>query len=328
VKIALTALWDGFGPAAKALAIGDELARRGHRVGLRLAASQAALCRQVDREAFALEIGDPGQRAGVRAWLRREGPDALVSVMAGPALDEARACGVRAVAVDSVAWRREAIPAAFAAAEAYVCQRFGDWPGPGTPNARLVGAIVESDKGLKPLVRPLVLIHLGGMSRFGVLSQDAGEWLARVLKACAALDGRVMVAGDARALGRLRPLWPDGARVGALTRAEYLAALAASSVLVTVAGLTSLLEAYAYRKPVVILPDPNPTHRANLIGLARGGLLVGTPPGGVEEALGEALSMTPQQATRRVARQDEIIGAWGVDGVAQVADIVEEVGGG
>jgi UDP:flavonoid glycosyltransferase YjiC (YdhE family) len=325
VKIALTAVWDGFGPATKALAIGEELARRGHRVGLRLAAPQTALVGRVD---FALEVGDPGCRAGVRAWLRREAPDALVSVMAGPALDEAKALGVRTVAVDSVAWRRQAIPAAFAAAEAYVCQRFGDWPGPGTSNARLVEAIVESDQGLKPLVRPIALIHLGGVSRFGVLSQDASEWLARVLKACTVLDGRVVVAGEARALGGLRPLWPRGAQIGALTRAEYLAALAASSVLVTVAGLTSLSEGYAYRTPVVILPDPNPTHRANLIGLARSGLLAGAPPASVEEALGEALNMTPRQAARRVARQDKIIGAWGVDGAAQVADIVEEVGGG
>jgi len=295
-EIVVTAAPYCFGPTSKALCIASELARLhqityvGAQPGISLA--RAANCCPV------IELTDRDQWSGpaLNALLRSR---CLISALESRAILVASKHGIPVVFFDTLLWLRPTPPPHFDLASVYVAQSFFRRPTESVLKALKafegVGAVFSQNldalhaRGASaPGIR--LLVNFGGLTSPAMLPAadiDYVTWILRVLQMTGLPSSRLTVCLPIQ-LSRLIPValhyLPD-ANIRTPTLDEFHALLSDCSVLITIPGLETVLEAMYLGRPIIFLPPHNATQAIQLRVYRENGVGWCVPASSLELAL-------------------------------------------
>jgi hypothetical protein len=269
----------GYGPASKLLVIAERLvasglpcAFMGRGIAFELAKRSAGFVEIVEAEA--------SSGSARRMIASASGVLSVMDVdFASLALRAAKPLFV----VDSLAWMRRPLPAAFLAARRYWVQ---DFPGlrahlSGTsPMPCIIGPIVSETDVPSPASPPRIVVCLGGYDTPYATSEDDAGYARFVVRGllqsglAEASDGEVLVMGGASCMERLsREYKREGVRFASLSHREAALARGGAEIVLTAPGLTSTLECFRAGPATFFLPPQNYSqwmilHRLREAGLA------------------------------------------------------------
>ena len=253
----------GYGPASKLLVIAEILAASGlpclfmgRGIAFELARRSPGFAEIVEAEA-----------SSARARKIVASASGVLSVMDVDFASLALGSSKPLFVVDSLAWMRRPLPAAFLSARRYWVQ---DFPGlrahlAGTsPMPCIIGPIV-SETGVSPPTSPAkIVVCLGGYETPYARSDDDSGYTRFVIRGllhsglAEAFDGRLLVMGGARCVERLSHEYEEcGVRFVSLSHREAALVRSGAEVLLTAPGLTSTLECFRSGRPTFFLPPQN-----------------------------------------------------------------------
>jgi hypothetical protein len=264
-----------FGPISKLMTVARALQERGHEIMfIGTGTAHQIASRSGLSEVAELDTDAPGYLEKVQPWMDRA--DAVLSCMDRSSVLAARHYGKPVIWLDILFWWWDELPDFVLDADLYLVQNTLDsranlakW-GDRLRAMRQVGPIVDLSRRREQPDNQL-LVGFGGMEAAGwyAVGKESNYpfSILRMLSTYADLSDfdRVVLAGNARIIPQLAEAFAaTGWEFACLGRDEYLTELGRSAALLTVPGLETPLEAWAYGVPAIFLPPSNSSQYVQL----------------------------------------------------------------
>lgn len=252
----------GFGPTGKTVAIIEELNKlwKGKIVYAASSMCLETLPDYINRK-IKIENIDERDEKSLRFVFNKYDNPTIVCTLNRLAIKTAKAMGLKAIFIDSLAWMWKEIPKEYLLADTYYCFNLFDINNkiPKKDNIKIISPVFGILPKHKINKSPFILFHIGGFKN-PFQDKMSFAYLNLLIDSFQnyKLNKKIIVTGGKDAISYIsNQVSSNNFSFQTLGRDEFLQHLNKASHFVTTPGLTATLEAFALRTPTSFLPPTN-----------------------------------------------------------------------